>query len=131
MLRLTCALALSCLCAVSLGAQQDRTATPNARSGKTCWDGPVVRNRDGSKNKMPSMPAKFAGRKITNTVAVFSACVESDGSIAKVLTSRSSGDADVDAFYRDAILKWKVAPEERRGKKVRSVLTVVVTLAIS
>jgi outer membrane biosynthesis protein TonB len=80
---------------------------------------------------MPSMPAKFAGRKIINTVAVFSACVESDGAIAKVLTIRSSGDADLNAFYTDAILKWKAAPEQRRGKKVRSVLTVTVTLAIS
>lgn len=131
MLRVTYAFALCCLCAVSLGAQPNRTATPKAHANKACWDGPVVRNKDGSKNKMPSMPAKLADRKITNTVVVFSACVESDGSIAKVLTARSSGDADVDAFYREALLKWKVVPEERQGKKVRSVLTVVVTIAIS
>jgi hypothetical protein len=41
---------------------------------------------------------------------------------SEVLTIRSFGDAAVDAFYRDALLKWKVAPEERKGKSVRSVV---------
>lgn len=96
-----------------------------------CWTAVRgVRNPDIANRRLPMLPAELASEKVTRTAAVLRVCVDTRGSVDQAWASVSSGNPKVDAFFRSALLKWKVKPVLKHGVPVRSVGVVAVNWSI-
>jgi len=112
-------------------ADQTDRAEQRSHAEKTdvprCWEGSEeVKNADGRSRKAPPLPERFEGSKVSRTAIVLMLCIDSDGQVARTLVQASSGNADVDDFYRSTLSKWTFEPAVENGEPVPSVFTVAV-----
>lgn len=101
-----------------------------SRMGKEehrCWKGPEeVKNPDGARRKAPPLPERFEGAKVRRTAVVVKLCIDAAGQVARTLVLVSSGNMEVDDFYRNTLSKWTFRPVVKDGEPTPSVFTVAV-----
>ena len=104
-------------------ASKERAVRDVAR----CWPGREVVN-PGIKGRKPLvMPGAVAALPVTRTIVALKLCVRVDGAVERVLVLRSSGNPKVDAFFREALMKWTLAPVLEGGRAVNTVAEVAIT----
>ena len=99
----------------------------------TCWPGePEIQNRSTGKPRRPiGLPAELANATVrVGSVVLLKLCVTDSGEVARALTIKSSGNAGVDDFYSKELSKRTFTPVEREGRKVRSVVSVAITIDV-
>ena len=97
----------------------------------TCWPGePEIQNRSAGRPRRPiHLPAELANATVrVGSVVLLKLCVAERGEVARVLTIKSSGNAAVDDFYSKELSKRTFTPVERERRKVRSVVSVAITI---
>lgn len=131
-------LVLLIVLAVALSAPADLAALqrqkPKAAQKKeavSCWPGePEIQSPSPGKHRPSRLPPELSNAKVQRSVMLLKVCVSEAGDVARVLVLESSGNPDVDKYYTTELSKWTFTPAERDRKKVRSVLSVAVTLYI-
>jgi TonB family protein len=95
----------------------------------TCWPGePEIQNRSTSKPRTPiHLPPELAKAIVRGSV-ILKLCVTDRGEVERVLTLKSSGNAAVDDHYTKELSKRTFTPIERDKRKLRSVVTVAITI---
>jgi TonB family protein len=84
-----------------------------------CWDGTSeVKNPDVAKRKLPQLPAKLASANVQRHMVTLKLCIDATGHVARSLVIISSGSAEVDQFYRDAVARWNLRPPVRDRQSI-------------
>jgi TonB family protein len=122
-------LSAGCSQAVALGFEID-TQPRSQMNQQTprCWAGSGVetKNTDGAGRKAPPLPERFENAKVRRTAVVLKLCVDASGKVARTVVVTSSGNTDVDSFYRAAVAGWTFKPATQDGVAVPSVFTIAV-----
>jgi TonB family protein len=113
--------------ALGLGSDTQSRSRMNQQTPR-CWagSGEETKNTDGAGRKAPPLPERFENAKVLRTAVVLKLCVDESGKVAKTLVVTSSGNTDVDSFYREAVAGWIFKPAKRGGVVVPSVFTMAV-----
>ena len=95
-------------------SETDR-AKPTAKPDTRCWKGTEKANPDAAGRKAPLLPKRFDDAKVLRTVVVVKLCIDHTGQVSRTIVLTSSGNDDVDQFYRDALKKWTFKPLSNDG----------------
>ena len=110
-------------------ADGQTTSHAKKKEQMNCWPGePEIQNPNTGKRRPPRLPPTLVNAKTERSVILLKLCVSDTGEVARVLLLDSSGNADVDNHYTKALSTWTFTPVEREKRKVRSVVSVAVTL---
>jgi TonB family protein len=122
-------LGAGCNHAVAQGFESDtqRRSQMNRQTPR-CWvgGGEETKNADGAARKAPPLPERFENANVRRTAVVLKLCVDVSGKVARTIVVTSSGNTEVDAFYRAAVAGWTFKPATRDGVAVPSVFTMAV-----
>jgi TonB family protein len=111
----------------STSQTDDDTRAEAGKDEPRCWEGSEeVRNPDETKRKLPFLPERFDGAKVRITAVALKLCIDSDGKVARTFVLTSSGNTEVDEFYRSALSKWTFEPAFKEDHPVPSVFTITV-----
>lgn len=127
-------LPLTLLLALSIEADQastTATAPRKTRPTPTCWQAQdEVQNDQRESGSVPRLPAELRQEKVTRAVVAFKLCIDQGGRVTQIVTSTSSGNKKVDAFFRDSLSKWKYHPRRVGSEDQPSIAFVTVTFAV-
>jgi TonB family protein len=101
---------------------------PSSDREPRCWkEGNETKNADGQKRQAPPLPERFNGAKVRRTAIVLKLCIDSTGRVTDTIPLVSSGNKEVDAFYRHALSQWTFKPPIKNGQPMVSVSTIAVS----
>lgn len=113
---------------------QTDPASPTAEEekDKRCWkDSEEVKNPDKTPRKTPLLAERFERVKVRRSVVVLKLCIDSSGNVARTVVLTSSGNTEVDDFFRSAVSKWTFEPATKDGEPVPSVYTIAVSWTVA
>ncbi len=124
---LVAALLTASVCSAQSPAPHQAPRPRDARppEAPACWSGVTeLKNRDHARRPVPRLPVKLTTAPVLRRAVSLKLCVDESGGVTRALVLASSGNADVDTFYREAVLTWKFKPLKRDGKYIPSVASV-------
>ena len=90
-----------------------------------CWKGGKDEtNPDRTKREVPVLPSKFDGVKVRRPSVEIKLCIDVVGRVDRTILLTSSGNTDIDEFYRAAFKAWTFKPLLKPEGAVSSAWTI-------
>jgi hypothetical protein len=127
---LVSAVALATQRGVEQGPQRSAPSKQSVKE-ESCWpDIAEVKNRNPGKHKPIRLPEELLSERVSHTPLRLKLCISSEGKVERAIVTESSGNKEVDAFYRSALSARTYQPVKHDLVAVSSVLRVSVNLYI-
>jgi TonB family protein len=105
------------------GLQHNEQPPSNSTIAPPCWAGTSdVPNPYARKQSMPLLPPELAMRKTDRRSIILKLCIDASGRVDRAIVLSSTGDKDIDDFFRLHAAKWKFKPARKNGKAIPSVV---------
>jgi outer membrane biosynthesis protein TonB len=115
----------------SLFSFEGQKSRDSKEQRSVCWPGErEIKNPNPASRRPTRLPPELVDAKVQRSVVLLKACISESGDVPRVIVVQSSGNADVDGYYKAELSKWRFAPAERDKKKIRSVVDVAISLYI-
>lgn len=101
------------------------TARASSKPQEQCWKGGNDEtNLDRTKREVPVLPSKFDGAKVRRPSVEIKLCIDAAGRVDRTIVLTSSGNTDIDEFYRAAFKAWTFKPLLKAEGAVPSAWTI-------
>jgi hypothetical protein len=111
----------------SLSFQSTKPVTTASKPEQECWkNAKEETNTDRTKRQPPVLPSKFHGVSVRRTFVAVKLCIDSAGLVDRTILVTSSGNSEIDEFYRAEFKTWTFKPLVKAGGSVPSVWTISV-----
>jgi TonB family protein len=105
------------------GFQSNEQPPSDTALSPSCWAGTSdLPNPYPRKQSMPLLPPELATRRTDRRSIVLKLCIDASGRVDHAIVLSSTGDKEVDDFFRLHAAKWKFKPARKNGKPIPSVV---------
>lgn len=130
-LRMLQASILASATAAALSSPSATNAASKSPPTASCWQAQdEVQNDLRASGSVPRLPTELQQERVKRAVVAFKLCIDQGGDVVRIVTTTSSGNTKIDAFFRDSLAKWRYHPRRVGAETRPSVAFVTVTFAV-